>query len=153
MPTTTEIKTEPSPNNGNDVTELPFSPVLTPSDDYRTVSTEFNPTQQKATERPKLNRTQTLRYQPGFPWWGDVVTSLPTTENTIGRSLPYTEHWCKLHSLTEQRWLNQQIPSEILFYGSVVTRTLLLHYGLEINQCLDLIYSLVISRYHWHHWL
>ena len=51
-----------------DVTEVPLSPVLTPTYDYNKVPTELKPTQQKTTEIPKRNRTQFLGYPVGFPW-------------------------------------------------------------------------------------
>ena len=75
IPISMEFKTKPSPRNGKDVTKVPLSPVLTPSDDYHTVLTEVNLTKQKTTDRLKRNRTQTFEYQAGF-----VVMSSPTTK-------------------------------------------------------------------------
>ena len=42
LPTTMEFKTEPSLNNGSDVTEVPLSPVFTSLDDFNTKPTELN---------------------------------------------------------------------------------------------------------------
>ena len=80
IPISVEFKTKPSPTNGKDVTKVPLSPVLTPSDDYHTVLTEVNLTKQKTTDRLKRNRTQTLKYQAAF-----VVMSSPTTKNNWNR--------------------------------------------------------------------
>ena len=85
IPTTMEFKTQPPPKNGNDVTEVPLSPVFTASDDFNAISTELSPTQAKATERRKRNPTQSQRYQAGFSRWLDVVRSSLTTENNYNR--------------------------------------------------------------------
>ena len=137
--TTTEIKIELSPNNGNVVAEVPLFPFLNPSDKLDTVPPELNLTHRKATARPQWKWTKTLRYKAGFSWWTDVVTSLPTTENNYEREprKRLVAHCCtpntetKYIRLTKQKWRNWRIPSETQIHRSMKTRTLLLHN--EIN--------------------
>ena len=105
-PTKTKFKTELSPNIGNDVTELPLSPVFTPYDGDRTKPYQ---TESHGKTEAELNPNSKI------PNWfslmgecGDVISDdreqlERRAENTISCSMPYTELGYKLHLPTNQR--------------------------------------------------
>ena len=97
-----EIKIEPLPNSYNDVTEVLLPHVMKESSDLNPVPTEQNANQTKVTERPKLNRTQTL--DSNIPGWlflmmGVAVTS--SSEKTIMQLAVTAIHVDKVQSYIE----------------------------------------------------
>ena len=66
LPRTTDVKTEPSPNNGSDVIEISPTPTGPDSDCRNPVSSVERTVPTETTDRPRRTRIQTQKYQAGF---------------------------------------------------------------------------------------
>ena len=126
---------------------------------YGAQRTEPLPTESHGKTKAEANTNSTI---PGWLWLmggcGEVVFDdrqnlEPRIQNTINRSLTYTELGYNFYSSTEQHWRNRRILNEIPFCRTVITRTLIIRNGLEYYRCLEIDLLSTISQYYWENYL